>query len=338
MTQELVIPNANEPVPRGWSEEYVLPRVAQIEDPKMLWETAGANIQGLIAQHKARGHDVKELEAGKRFVEIRIGELLGPTSQGQRHDQELSVHAESLQDTDFKHTFKMEVRRLAWYDGKSVKDIAIDGVRNGKRSRGALARYIEEQIPNGNRAKFEPDIRDGDFAKVLADVPDGTVALILTDPPYPSKYLKEWSKLGKFAANKLVDGGSLLAYSGQGNMPEVINRLSEHMRYWWTLALTHGHGSQNLPGKFVTIGWKPILWYVKNKRRDRRYVADRVSGSAARKTAHEWGQGRDELKPLIESLTASGDLIVDPFAGSGTVGEAAVALGRQFIGATKKDE
>jgi hypothetical protein len=133
-----------------------------------------------------------------------------------------------------------------------------------------------------------------------------------------------------------VPGGSLLAYSGQGNLPEALTRLSEHLRYWWVLSLTHGHGSQNLPGKFVTIGWKPILWFVKDRRRSKRYLADRLSGSAPRKQSGavpEWSQGRAELAPLIETLTAPGELIVDPFAGSGTTGEAAVGLGREFVGA-----
>lgn len=330
---ELTIPGRYDVVPIGWAEKYYLPQIEGIDDPDWLWSTPQAELQGRIAQHKQQGKDTQELQAAKMFNEIRIGELLGAPERG--GDMSKSSMLDSVPDarerkarTDLSHA----LRRLAWYLGRSIKQLAHEAVRNGNRSRGAVTRYIEENVdrePTNNAL----DIRQGDFFEVLQDIPDHSVALILTDPPYPAEFLPEWSKLGEFASRKLADGGSLLVYSGQGNLPECLRRLSEHLRYWWVLSLLHSHGSQNLPGKFVTIGWKPILWFVNERRRDNQYVADRLTGSSPRKTMHEWGQGRDELKPLIETLTAPGDLIVDPFAGSGTVGEAALALGRQFIGA-----
>lgn len=38
------------------------------------------------------------------------------------------------------------------------------------------------------------------------------------------------------------------------------------------------------------------------------------------------------LTALIQATTRPGDLVVDPFAGSGSTGEAAVRLGRSFVG------
>ena len=39
------------------------------------------------------------------------------------------------------------------------------------------------------------------------------------------------------------------------------------------------------------------------------------------------------MVPLIETFTQPGDLILDPFAGTGPVGMAAIRCGRDYLGA-----
>jgi hypothetical protein len=139
--------------------------------------------------------------------------------------------------------------------------------------------------------------------------------------------------LALFAKRVLRKGGSLVAYSGQAMLPEVLSLLGEHLRYWWVLALINKHGGQQLPGKWVLSEWKPIVWFVKDNREGQSYVSDTVAGAAPRKDAHEWAQGEGEAVYLIEQLTEPGALVVDPFSGSGTVALAAESTGRRFIGA-----
>jgi len=178
------------------------------------------------------------------------------------------------------------------------------------------------------------DLRQGDFRTVLADIEDGTIDLILTDPPYGNDAIELYRELGILAARVLRPGGSLVTYVGQATLPECASALQENLRYWWTLALLHESGLQQLPGKWVQVRWKPLLWFVKEDRGgSRRYVDDVVHGSKPRKDLHEWAQGLDEVKPIIEQLTEPGALILDPFAGSATFGHAANNLGRHFIGA-----
>jgi ParB/RepB/Spo0J family partition protein len=181
--------------------------------------------------------------------------------------------------------------------------------------------------------KLTPEIRAGNYEDVLADLPDASVDFILTDPPYGYEAADSYGKLAKFAARVLKPGGSLICYSGQAALPEIFATMTPHLRYWWMISLDHAHGRQQLPGKWVYIEWKPLLWFVKDERGGQDYVADQVSGSKPDKNAHEWAQGIDEVFYLIEQLSKPDDLIVDPFAGSGSFGKAALSLGRRFIGA-----
>ncbi len=204
------------------------------------------------------------------------------------------------------------------------------------RKRQQVAREIEHRDTAQAVVDDGPgfDLRKGDFRSVLADLEDGSVDLILTDPPYGNDAVDLYRDLGALAARVLRPGGSLVTYVGQATLMECSNALGENLRYWWTLALLHDSGLQQLPGKWVQVRWKPLLWFVRNDRGgSRRYVDDVVHGSKPRKDLHEWAQGLDEVKPIIEQLTEPGALIVDPFAGSATFGHAANALGRHFIGA-----
>jgi 16S rRNA G966 N2-methylase RsmD len=176
-----------------------------------------------------------------------------------------------------------------------------------------------------------PDIRHGDFREVLKDVTG--VHLIVTDPPYGDDAVKLYGDLAAWAATALVPGGSLIAYAGQSTLPAVFAAMGEQLRYWWTLSVEHSHGGQQLPGKWVIAEWKPAVWFVRGHREGRDYVADRVRGTRPDKEAHDWAQGSAEVLYLIQQLTEPGQLVADPFAGSGSFGKAALSAGRKFIGA-----
>lgn len=213
-------------------------------------------------------------------------------------------------------------------------ELAIDKADRILRERAAAEREAERRAQAAAQTELTFDLRTGDFRTTLNDIPDGTVDLILTDPPYGDDAVRLYAQLAEWAARKLRPGGSLLTYTGQATIPNVTSAMGHHLRYWWTIALTHNAGLQQLPGKWVQVRWKPILWYVRDDRGgNRRYVDDLIHGTGtARKDLHEWAQGEDELLPLIDKLTEPGQLVVDPFAGSGTTGHAANKLGRHFIG------
>jgi hypothetical protein len=197
----------------------------------------------------------------------------------------------------------------------------------------AKVKREKRQTAHANTDVGDLDIRRGDFREVLTDIPDASVDLILTDPPYGFDYVPLYGDMAEFAARVLKPDGSVICFTGQSILPDVYDQLRPHLRYWWTFALSHGKGQQ-LPGKFVVIEWKPVVWFVRERRRDDHvYVADRIRGTGALKDRHPWAQGTEELVYVIEQLTDPGNVIVDPFAGGGGFGETATRLHRNFIGA-----
>jgi DNA methylase len=315
-------------IKRG-SAEAALARIETIDDPLVLWDSS-AFLAGLANKWSGHGQEKAEIKAAQMFCEIRLGQLLGP-NPGQNHG--LTAPGRTLPHAEALPPQRVEEFRR--YHG--FADRLFEAVRNGARSRRSLLLLVDEWNADDSVDEGDLEIRSGRFQEALADIEPRSVALILTDPPYPVEYLPLWSELGEWAADRLVDGGSLVAYCGQSILPQAITRLEPWLRYWWTLALIHGQ-SQMIPGKWVSAGWKPVLWFVKGARATETMLADTLHGGTPRKTILTgddggWAQAVAPLAPIVSALTAPGDLVVDPFAGSGTTGIAARRFGRRFIGA-----
>lgn len=183
------------------------------------------------------------------------------------------------------------------------------------------------------------DLRLGNFRDVLADVTD--VDLVFTDPPYPREFLPLWSDLGAWAVTALRPGGLLVAYSGQSYLPEVMSRLGEYLPYVWCGAMLATGSSQvvwrngfSKPPFNVRTKWKPVLIYCKPSEGGMRSVpTDLFLGSKKTGALHEWEQHAEPARAVVRQLSREGDLVVDPFLGSGTFGMVAEQEGRRFIGA-----
>lgn len=173
----------------------------------------------------------------------------------------------------------------------------------------------------------------GDFREVGVVVEDGSVDLIFTDPPYDAETIPQYGRLAEFAARVLIPGGSLICYVGHYAVGEVIKLMNDHLRYWWLNAVIHTGGNKAFPGKFVQVGWKPLLWYVKGHRANKTLVRDCITSAPGDKdTHHPWAQGEIEATYYIEHLSRKKSLVVDPYCGGGTTGVAAMKAGRRFKG------
>jgi site-specific DNA-methyltransferase (adenine-specific) len=87
-----------------------------------------------------------------------------------------------------------------------------------------------------------------------------------------------------------------------------------------------------MPGKWVFVRWKPIVWLVNGSRSGRAFVADAIHYRAPGKMDHPWEQCIGDARYMIGHLAADAGLVVDPFMGSGTTLRAAKDRGRRAIG------
>jgi len=279
----------------------------------------------------------------KLRAERRIGEFSKelPIKQGSRtdltssHDGKKSI----LKEAGIKHFERYEaIANLPEADferhitevKKSNEELTTFGVIK-------LAREIEKESrinqEKEDRTKKVSDIeiRKGDFKKVLNDIYD--IDAIITDPPYPYEFINCFSELALFAKEHLKKDGFIAVYSGQYHLPEVIKRLSEHLTYVWTFCLSHSDKKQIVNGVNVMCGWKPVLIFSNGKKKFRYPAYDVLLSGQREKSSHEWQQSESGMYPLIDILTTPGELVVDPFAGSGTFLKVAHENGRRAIGA-----
>lgn len=165
------------------------------------------------------------------------------------------------------------------------------------------------------------------------DVPVDSADLIFTDPPYHREHLPRWDDLAAFAAKALKPGGLLVAYSGQMFLPDTMASLAACLDYWWCYAIVHNGSFFQLNIRHTQVGWKPLLAYRKpGGAALPPWVADIVTEGKREKGGHAWQQSEHEAAYWIGKLTQPGDLVVDPFLGSGTTAVACKQLGRRFAG------
>jgi hypothetical protein len=121
-------------------------------------------------------------------------------------------------------------------------------------------------------------------------------------------------------------------------LPEVIARMGRHLDYHGCLAVGYQNARchRNAVTSF-TVTWTPVLASRKGpvENRARHAPLDFLSTSCGRtdKTSyHRWQQEGEPARYWLERLTLPGDVILDPFAGSGQfVLEAFHVGGRRVI-------
>lgn len=193
-----------------------------------------------------------------------------------------------------------------------------------------------------------------DAHEFIKTLPDGSVDCVLTDPPYGIAYQSAWrsDKLLRHrkiendevpctswlpgAARALKLGGCLICFH-RWDVGEIFRAeieaagLTIKSQIVWD-KITHGMGDLN--GEFAPqheLAFFAVKGAYKfpGARPKTIIRSTRIQGD---KMIHPTEKPDDLMAQILKAITRPGDLVIDPFSGSGSTGAACIKLGRNFIG------
>lgn len=200
----------------------------------------------------------------------------------------------------------------------------------------------------------------GDCLKLLPTLPPHSVDLILTDPPYNISKSNNFQTMGRAGIDFgewdkdfdqlawldlipqiLSQNGSAIIFNGWKNIGDIakhceaIGLVCKDMLRW----IKPNPMPRNRDRRYIT-DFECAIWVTNTKakwtfnRTDSAYQRPefKFATVCGKERVHPTQKPVDLLEELISIHTNAGDVVCDPFMGSGSTGVACKKWGRRFIG------
>ena len=206
-----------------------------------------------------------------------------------------------------------------------------------------------------DRAYYSDDsvvLIHGDCREVLASLPDRSVSAVLTDPPYTERThskarTPEHAGVTAFGAITDADLRAFLTEAARVSQGWVVATLDyrhavefdntppEGLRVLRLGVWVKTNPTPQLTGDRPAQGWESIAYMHRSDRRSK-WSGGGAHGNYIAPIPPSEGHPTAKPLPLVSQwvrwFTSPGDVVLDPFAGSGTTLRAAVNEGRRAIG------
>jgi hypothetical protein len=160
---------------------------------------------------------------------------------------------------------------------------------------------------------------------------------VITDPPYAEADVPLYGELAHFAMRVLKPGGWCLAMTGDLYIGRIFRLMTEAgliERGMITVASPGGYHARIATTKTFGDAKTILLMQKEPIRQPPQWGPNLIAAPKGGydKSLHRWQQSQPVFETLVERFTAPGDLVADPFAGSGATLRAALVLGRSAWG------
>nr|AUN36883.1 adenine-specific methyltransferase [uncultured bacterium] len=193
------------------------------------------------------------------------------------------------------------------------------------------------------RPRTDEVIACGDCVELMKEIPSDKIDLVVTDPPYLANYTP---RDGRTVANDKNDNWLKPAFAEISRVmkPNSFcvsfygwNKVDRFMEAWRQAGLTPvGHivYAKDYASKKLKLAYRHECAYLlaKGQPEPTEIIDDVLGWKYSGDTFHPTQKPVMALEPLIRAFSKKGDMVLDPFCGSGSTLVAAKNLGRRFIG------
>ncbi len=211
-------------------------------------------------------------------------------------------------------------------------------------------------------------IHQGNCLELMKEIEKDSIDLIVTDPPYKTTarghagnsggmMQKDINKSGnvfkhnsilprdyaRYFFNRLKDGGHCYIMTNHVNLIDMLNQFTS-VGFHFIKSLIWDKGNK-IMGQYYMSQFEYILFFRKGfgKKINNCGTSDLINIPNKKtkidgKNIHDTEKPVELMKLLIDNSTKEGDLVLDPFMGSGTTAVACKELGRDFVGMELDEE